>query len=392
MRLEVISQHTAELFSKIFGRAPRWLVAAPGRVNLIGEHTDYSQGLVLPMAIERHTVIAARPNTSREAVLHSETTGDTARFALRAPIERGDPPWSNYPRGVIAGFQALGTKVSGFEAVIESSLPYGGGLASSAALEVAMANLLECMRGEPVAPLEKAMLCQRAEHDFAGVPCGLMDPFTCITARENEVILLDCKTAQATPVPFRDPTVAVLVINTNTRHDLALTEYAKRRAQCEEAAHALGVSSLRDVTPERLENSCDALMPTVFHKARHVVYENERVLRAASCMSKRDWQGFGKLMYASHESLRDEFQVSTPELDAAVRAAQSLGEKEGVYGARMTGAGFGGCVICLVRSEAAPVLTKRIAAEYEQLTGSVPTLFVSRAAAGARVLSVPALT
>lgn len=386
MPLSGLAQHGAELFTKSFGRAPQWIVAAPGRVNLIGEHTDYSEGFVLPMAIDRHTIIVARPTASRQIVLHSETTGETARFGVRSRVERGEPGWSNYLRGVVAGFQDRGMKVPGFEGVIESSVPYGSGLGSSAALEVAMATLLEAAWGKKLDIVEKAKLCQEAEHVYAGVPCGIMDQFASIAAREDEALLLDCRTHEVTPLNLEDSEVTILIINTTTRHAHAESEYAKRRAQCEEAAHALGVHSLRDVTPQRLARSQDKLTPTVFHRARHVVLENARTLRAAECIKTRDWRGFGQLMYESHISLRDEYQVSSPELDAAVEVARELGESEGVYGARMTGGGFGGSVVCLANSEAAPLLTRKLSAGYEHRTGGCPSIFGSRPAAGARLL------
>src|SRR5664279_4860903 len=185
MSLDVMASRAAQLFARCFGHPPRWLVAAPGRVNLIGEHTDYNDGFVLPMAIERYILIAGDTNTSREVTLHSVTPGETATFSVRPKVERGEPGWSNYVRGVIAGFQKLGKKLPAFDAVIESNLPYGGGLASSAALEVAVASLLELMTGQTLAPIEKAVLCQQAEHEFAGVPCGIMDQFTSILGREN---------------------------------------------------------------------------------------------------------------------------------------------------------------------------------------------------------------
>lgn len=387
MPLPGLAQHSAELFTKSFGRAPQWIVAAPGRVNLIGEHTDYSEGFVLPMAIERHTIIVARPTGDRQIVLHSETTGETARFSVRARVERGEPAWSNYLRGVVAGFQDRGMKVPGLEGVIESSVPYGSGLGSSAALEVAMATLLEAVWGKTLEVVDKAKLCQEAEHVYAGVPCGIMDQFASIAARENEALLLDCRTHEVTPLALDDPAVTVLIINTTTRHAHAESEYAKRRAQCEEAARALGAKSLRDVSPQRLARAREKLTPTVYHRARHVLTENARVLLAADCIKARDWRGFGRLMYESHISLRDEYQVSSPELDAAVEVAKELGEAEGVYGARMTGGGFGGCVICLASSEAVPILTRKLSAGYEHRTGGCPSVFSSRPAAGAHVLA-----
>ena len=211
-----MADRAGQLFTRCFGHAPRWVVAAPGRVNLIGEHTDYNDGFVLPMAIERYVVIAADANTRGRVTLHSETTGETAVFGMRPKVERGEPSWSNYVRGVIAGFQERRKKISGFDAVIESSLPLAGGLASSAALEVATATLLEAMAGPALDPIEKALLCQRAEHEFAGVPCGIMDQFTSILARENHALLLDCRSRTTTPVAMTSPEVTVLIINTNT--------------------------------------------------------------------------------------------------------------------------------------------------------------------------------
>jgi galactokinase len=228
MSFDLMMDRTSELFRRCFGHAPRWIVAAPGRVNLIGEHTDYNDGFVLPMAIERYIVIAGDTNTKREVTLHSVTPGETATFNIRPKVEPGAPSWSNYVRGVIAGFQKSGKKLPAFDAVIESNLPYGGGLASSAALEVAAATLLELMTGQTLDPIEKAVLCQQAEHDFAGVPCGIMDQFTSILGRENHALLLDCRSRTTTPVALTNPDVTVLIINTNIRHKLAEGEYWSR--------------------------------------------------------------------------------------------------------------------------------------------------------------------
>src|SRR5258708_1788380 len=218
MSLETLSGHSAALFARCYGHPPAWLVAAPGRVNLIGEHTDYNDGFVMPMAIERYTVMAGDRNPDRHVTLQSMTTGETAVFSLRSKLEPGQPAWSNYVRGVVAGFQQRKGKVAGFDAVIGSSVPFGGGLSSSAALEVATATLLESLAGERLDPIEKALLCQRAEHEFAGVPCGIMDQFTSILARENHVMLLDCRSREITSVPLTDPSVTVVILNTRVRH------------------------------------------------------------------------------------------------------------------------------------------------------------------------------
>jgi len=386
MSLDVMADRATELFARCFGHPPHWLVAAPGRVNLIGEHTDYNDGFVLPMAIDRHIVIAGDANTGRQVTLHSVTTGETATFGVRPKVERGEPGWSNYVRGVIAAFPEPRKKLAGFDAVIESSLPYGGGLASSAALEVAAATLLEAMTGQKLDPIEKALLCQRAEHDFASVPCGIMDQFTSILARENHALLLDCRSRTTTPVAMSDPAVTVLIINTNIRHKLAESEYAKRRSQCEAAARALGVAALRDASLGALEAARARMDSVPFRRARHVISENERTLQTAKAIQASDWSKVGQLMYASHTSLREDYEVSCPELDTVVEIAHAIGAAGGVIGCRMTGGGFGGCAVSLVQTEAVQRITRKLEELYEKRTGRQPAIFSSRPAGGARVL------
>ena len=385
MSLESMASHGAEFFAKCFGRGPKWIVAAPGRVNLIGEHTDYNEGFVLPMAIERYMVVAGDRNANRHVTVHSITTGETAEFQLR-PVERGEPGWSNYVRGVIAGFQQQGARIHGFDVVINSTLPYGGGLASSAALEVATATLLEAITGLALDPVEKALLCQRAEHDFAGVPCGIMDQFTSTLAQENHALLLDCRIRKATPVPMKDPKVTVLILNTHIRHKLADGEYAKRRSECELAARILKRASLRDASLPELNKARKHLNPVVFRRARHVLKENARTIQAARAIGDGNWPIMGRLMYASHESLREDYQVSCRELDILVEIAKRIPSDEGMIGCRMTGAGFGGCAVCLVRTEAVRHITRKFEEAYEQQTGNTVEIFGSRPAGGARVL------
>jgi galactokinase len=387
MSLESVAGHSAEFFAKCFGRGPRWMVAAPGRVNLIGEHTDYNDGFVLPMAIERYMVAAADRNANRHVTLHSITTGETATFNLRPRVERGEPGWSNYVRGVVAGFQQRGARIGGFDVVINSTLPYGGGLASSAALEVVTATLLEAITGVTLDPVEKALLCQRAEHDFAGVPCGIMDQFTSALAQADHALLLDCRTRRATPVPMKDPQVTVLILNTHIRHKLADGEYAQRKSECETAARVLKCRSLRDATLQSLNHARRLMDPVVFRRARHVISENDRTLQAARALQDGAWQQMGRLMYASHDSLRDDYEVSCAELDAIVEIAKAIPEKDGMIGCRMTGAGFGGCAVCLVRTDAVRHITRKIEEAYEKRTGSNVEIFGSRPAAGTRVLN-----
>jgi len=387
MLCELAAERCAEFFAKCFGHAPRWVVAAPGRVNLIGEHTDYNEGFVLPMALERCTIIAGDRLPGHEAIVHSVTTGDSTRAELRPRVEKGTPSWSNYVRGVIAGFQDIGIKVPAFSAIIDSDVPFGGGLASSAALEVATATLLEAMCARRLDPVEKALLCQRAEHAFAGVPCGIMDQFTSVLARKDHALLLDCRTRTNRAVPMADPDITVLVINTNVRHKLADGEYAKRRTQCEEAARLLGVPALRDATIDLLNAARSGMDPVTFRRAHHVITENQRTLEMAEAIEGGKWTEAGALMYASHQSLREDYEVSCPELDAVVDIARGLGEPEGVIGCRMTGGGFGGCAVSLVRTEAAKRLIRKFDEEYEMRTRIQPAIFSTRPGFGARVLS-----
>jgi galactokinase len=390
MTLTELANSTAAQFAKIYGRPPRWMAAAPGRVNVIGEHTDYNHGFVLPMAIERYTVIAADPSpgAAPRAQLRSIGTFDEpVVIYLTKPLQPfAKGVWANYPAGVLAGFAARGISPVGFDALIQSTVPTGGGLSSSAALEVATATLLEAMTGRTLEPVEKALLCQQAEHQYAGVPCGIMDQFISVMGRKDQLLLLDCRSRQTELVPMNDPSVELLVTNTNVRHELGSGQYAARRAQCEIGAKALGVSSLRDATAVMLEQARGRMEDVVFRRARHVIGEIERTTKAAREIRASNWTGAGELMYASHYSLRDDYEVSCAELDAVVEIARGIGLKGGVYGCRMTGGGFGGCTVALVKTDAIDSITKKIAGDYQRKTGIEATLFVSRPAAGASIL------
>jgi len=246
--------------------------------------------------------------------------------------------------------------------------------------------LLEALTGQKLDPIEKALLCQKAEHAFAGVPCGIMDQFTSVLAQQDHALLLDCRSREATPVRMTDSAITVLIINSNVRHKLVDGVYASRRKQCEDAARVLKVGALRDATLPELEAARAALDPVVFRRARHVITENERTLQAARFIQAGDWPKVGELMYASHASLRDDYKVSCLELDTIVECAQSLGEPEGVIGCRMTGAGFGGCAVSLVRTSAVQTIGRKIQESYEHKTGTMPTIFSSRPGGGARIV------
>jgi galactokinase len=389
MNLKELAAHVTAEFQKHYGRTPRWIVAAPGRVNVIGEHTDYNDGFVLPMAIDRYTVIAAAPASNGATTIQLRSTlGDgVTRVDLTQPLKpAAKGTWSNYPVGVIAGFLALGAKLRGFDALIHSTVPLGGGLSSSAALEVATATLLEAVTGRKLDPVEKALLCQKAEDDYAGMPCGIMDQFISVMGKQDHLLLLDCRSRKPELVPMTDPSKALLIINTNVKHELTGGEYAKRRAQCEQASEDLSVASLRDATADMLVRGRDKMEEVVFRRARHVISEIERTPHAAEGVRASNWPTVGQLMYASHASLRDDYEVSCPELDAVVDIAQAIGPKGGVIGCRMTGGGFGGCAVALVAADSVAAISDRIASEYERRTGIKPTLFVSRPAAGATLL------
>ena len=392
MNLKELAAHVAAEFQKHYGRPPRWIVAAPGRVNVIGEHTDYNDGFVLPMAIERYAIMAADSPLPGSVSAASQISiwdihfDEKAVIDISAPVTKGSPKWSNYIRGVLSGFQNRGEKIPALDVAFMSTVPLGGGLSSSAALEVCTATLMEAALGKPIDPIEKALLAQKAEHDFAGVPCGIMDQFISALGREGHLLLLDCRTRKTKLVPMSDPSVALLVINTNVKHELSGGEYAERRAQCEEAARNLGVKSLRDVTADQLEKGKAKLSEVVFRRARHVIGEIERTLHAAEGIRQSNWPTVGQFMYASHYALRDDYEVSCKELDDVVEIAEDIGYKGGIYGCRMTGGGFGGCCVALVKTAAVDAISKKIAADYKAKTGIEATIFASRPAAGATII------
>ncbi len=386
----LLVQDAVALFEKRFGRSPRWVVAAPGRVNLIGEHTDYNAGFVLPMAIERRVVIAAdRPaeeSSDGQACVFSSVEEAPASILVSGKIQPGEVLWSSYLQGVVAGCLEKGLQPGPFEAVVHSDVPLGGGLSSSAALEVATATLVETITGTTLDPVAKALLCQKAEHEYARMPCGIMDQFISVMGQANHLMLLDCRAEEAKMVPLDDPGVTVLITNTNVKHELTGSEYPQRRAACEQSAVILGVAALRDATMEMLEKAKDQLSDEYFRRARHVIGEIERTVEAAAAIERGDWVRVGALMYASHNSLRDDYEVSCPELDLLVEIAASIGSEGGVIGSRMTGGGFGGCTVTLVETDKVDAVQESLCRQYQEKTGIVPTAFASRPAQGACVI------
>ncbi|HSS39166.1 MAG TPA: galactokinase, partial [Polyangia bacterium] len=275
----------ARIFTERYGIAPRWLAVAPGRVNLIGEHTDYNGGYVLPLAIDRHVVIAAAPaagDGGGRLRVYSAALDTSVDIRLDGSEPPGEPTWANYLRGVVRAFADRGLALGSIDAAIVSDLPLGGGLSSSAALEVATATLLEKAAGVTLDPQEKARLCRQAEHDFAGVPCGVMDQLASVIGDAAGALLIDCRSEAVRVIPFADPKVSVLICNTNMKHALADGAYARRRTECAEASRQLGVATLRDATPAMVEAANGALDAVVARRARHVTTENLRTLAAAA--------------------------------------------------------------------------------------------------------------
>lgn len=385
----LLARTAASEFMGKFGRAPRWVVAAPGRVNVIGDHTDYSGGLVLPMAIDRHTVIAAAPapaGSGRRIHLHSAAVEQSVEIPLDALPEADELRWANYPRGVVAGFVARGRVLPALDALVVSDVPLGGGLSSSAAFEVATATLLEAALGEQMDPLEKARLCREAEHEYARVPCGIMDQLISVLGNDSGALLIDCRTGGTRAVPFADSRVSLLIANSDVRHSLGASAYAARRSACIEAARVLGVPELGQATLAQVEAAEAELGPVLYRRARHVVTENERTRAAADALGGGDWRTAGALIYESHRSLSEDFEVSSPELDTLVQLARDIGEAGGVFGARMTGGGFGGCTVTLIASDRAADIGARLAEEYRRRHERSLTWFIARPSRGAHVV------
>ncbi|XP_020495609.2 galactokinase [Labrus bergylta] len=375
------------LYGQMFGEeAPQVAVCAPGRVNLIGEHTDYNQGFVLPMALPLVTVVVGS-RTSGQDVTIATATGDAdephrVNFSLcsdGSTLAPGLPSWANYVKGVIQHYRA--SPVPGFRAVIASSVPLGGGLSSSASLEVAFYTFLQQLKPDDGDKVSKALACQKAEHTHADVPCGIMDQFVSVLGRESHALLIDCRSLEATPIPLTDPGLVILITNSNVKHSLTGSEYPARRRQCEEAASILGKDSLRDATMKNLEDAKDRLDDVTYRRARHVIEEIERTVQAAEALKRGAYEEFGKLMVESHDSLRDLYEVSCRELDELVSAAM---EVEGVFGSRMTGGGFGGCTVTLLQANAIDRMILHLQERYR----GTPTFYVTTPSEGARVLSL----
>ena len=374
-------------FRRKFGAEPR-AFRAPGRANLIGEHVDYNDGCVLPLAIDRDcTVLAARRTDGRIRV-HSREFGETAQIALDS-ARPGSRHWSQYVAGVAWALKELGVRVTGADLLIASDVAPGGGLSSSAALEVSTAFALAGLADAAIERVEIALACQRAENEFVGMRCGIMDQLAACFGKREHALLIDCRTLAVQPLPLDSARVRVVVANTMARHELAASEYNRRREECEEAVRRIAetrpaVRALRDVSWEEIAEMAASWPEPIRRRARHVTREIARVNAAAQALERSDYETFGDLMRQSHESLDRDYEVSCAELNLMVRLAREL---PGIYGARMTGGGFGGSTVNLVRADAAENVGRELARRYKAETGIHPEITLCRPADGAAEIS-----
>jgi len=375
-------------FVEVYGAATQTIVRAPGRVNLIGEHTDYNDGYVLPIAIDRDILIAASPSSEPTVCLYSLNLDRISLFSLDEIARDKVNKWSNYPRGVAYMLRKRGYEIGGANLAIHGDIPLASGLSSSAALEVASAIVFQALNGFELSGPEMALLCQAAENQFVGVNCGIMDQFVSRLGARNHALFIDCRTLEHEAVPLPESGIKVIVADTMKKRGLVDSEYNVRRAQCEEAVSMLkaylpGIRALRDVTASDFKRYGYELPPTVRRRAQHVVTENDRVLESVEALRQGNVALFGRLMNESHESLRDLYEVSCRELDALVETAWRI---PGVYGSRMTGAGFGGCTVSLVADEAVEEFLERVPSAYRARIGVSPTVYVCTPEGGAEVL------
>src|SRR5262249_15244930 len=376
-----------ETFQRLYNIQPR-VFSAPGRVNLIGEHTDYNDGFVLPMAINRRTYVAAAPRSDRQVLVHSLNLKEDAAFSLNQnqPLERGN--WANYIAGVTFVVQQQGLDLRGLDLAIDSDVPIGSGLSSSAAIEVSVGLAFVTLNRQQIDERGLALASQKAEHIYAGTQCGIMDQLTATTAQKGHALLIDCRSLVATAIPMHLDNAVVVVCNTNVKHELASSAYNQRRTQCEEGVKILarkipGVRALRDVSIADFEKYQSELPDPIDRRCRHVITENDRTLRAAQALRFADLDKFAELMSQSHRSLRDDFEVSSRELDIMVEIAA---QHPAYLGARMTGGGFGGCTVNLVRRDLLDGFRRTIEEKYFEATGIKPAVYQVEADSGASEL------
>ncbi len=388
-----ITNQIENSFQKTFGSAPAHIVRAPGRVNLLGEHVDYNDGFVLPAAIDRATFVAFSPSGTDLSTLVAMDMKQKASFSPQTVPAKAQadgspmPEWAHYPAGVLWALNGNNLDAPGMNAVFASNVPRGSGLSSSASVEMAFLLAWQSLSDWTLPAMQRALLGQKAENQYVGVNCGIMDQFASACGVENNLLLLDCRSLEWKTIPLPED-VSIVIADTTVRRKLTSGEYNKRRFACEEAVRLLKqdlpeIKSLRDVSVEEFDRYASKLPEEVYKRARHVVEEIERSRQAEPLLEAGDVRRFGELMNQCHASLRDLYEVSCPELDVMVNVAQSL---DGCYGARLTGAGFGGCTVNLVAREGADTFAKALAKGYEAQTRLRPEIYITRASNGAEIL------
>ena len=377
-----------EAYRAQFGHDPRAVVRAPGRVNLIGEHTDYNEGFVFPVAIDREMMVAASTNDSDKVVAYSIDYQELDSFTLSDVKHCDERQWSNYLRAVVDTLQKADYKLKGFNAVLSGNVPQGAGLSSSAAYEVAIATLCNALCDLGIARKDIALLAQKSENQFIGVQCGIMDQFISALGEADSALMIDCRSLEYKVVPLNLKTCgyAIVITNSGVQRGLVDSEYNARRSECAQGTSALShlcgrvMHSLRDATMDDIEKHGGAISEKVMRRSRHVISENQRVLEAVDALSEADMVHFGKLMNASHVSMRDDFEISCPEIDVLVDLSQNF---PGVAGARMTGGGFGGCTVAMIENDQVDRFIDTVIPEYEKQTGKKAEVYVCGATAGA---------
>lgn len=382
-------QHRLDaLFRNSFDAAPDLMPRAPGRVNLIGEHTDYNDGFVLPAAISRQTMVAIRPrDDARTRVIAGDLDSARAEFAIDRPITPDpDAHWTNYIRGMASLLQAEGLDISGADIAIVGDMPQGAGLSSSAALENAVGLALAAVAGQP--DIDRTLLAkigQKTEHHFAGCQCGIMDQLVSARAEQGHALLIDCRSLETRPITIDDD-LAIMIVHSGITRGLVDGAYNSRRAECEAVARHFGVQALRDLNLDTLNAGALDLDPQAFRRARHVVTENDRALYAAEALAMGDLELLGALMAASHESMRDDFEISLPAIDGLVALLTTAIGQQG--GARMTGGGFGGAVVALLPHDMVAAVQREIESSYRTPKGDAPIIMVETACAGASIITL----
>ncbi len=378
-----IGDRVIAAFEETYGSAPDFLIRAPGRVNIIGEHTDYNDGFVLPMAIDRAVWIALRKREDNRVLLYSLEQKEPTDFELD-DIQHSWRHWSEYVKGMAVMLQQGGYQLAGWEGMLSSDVPVGSGLSSSAALEMGIGRAFSAVSGFPFDGVEMARLGQKTENEWVGANTGIMDQMISANGREGYALLIDCRDLSMAPIPLPEET-AVVIMDTMTRHSHTESGYNDRRASCEKAAAYFGASHLRDVSRQQLQAAKGSLDDVTYRRAQHVISENERVMSAVEAMKTGDARSLGNLMKASHASLRDDFEVTNEALNIMARIA---GEQAGCYGARMTGGGFGGCAVALVRSAKAAEMATAVAKQYAAETGLDPQIYICEASGGTSLIPV----